>query len=203
MKKYDVVGIGNAVVDIISTCDDGFLEKMGIEKGIMQLIEKDRSEFLYNSMGSRTNAAGGSVANTVAGISSLGGKTAFVGRVCDDDLGRFYAQATRDAGTDFLNPPVPNGLLPTSRSMIFNSQDGDRSMNTYLGISGDLSTDDIPTDLANSAAIVFLEGYLFDMSKGKDAFVKLARDTKLAGGKTGIAISDPFCVERHRSDFLN
>ena len=203
MKKYDVVGIGNAVVDIISSCDDGFLEKMGIEKGIMQLIEKDRSEFLYNSMGSRTNAAGGSVANTVAGISFLGGKTAFVGRVCDDDLGRFYAQATRDAGTDFLNPPVPNGLLPTSRSMIFNSQDGDRSMNTYLGISGDLSTDDIPTDLANSAAIVFLEGYLFDKSKGKDAFVKLARDTKLAGGKTGIAISDPFCVERHRSDFLN
>ena len=86
MKKYDVVGIGNAVVDIISPCDDRFLEKMGIEKGIMQLIEKDRSEFLYNSMGARTNAAGGSVANTVAGISSLGGKTAFVGRVCDDEL---------------------------------------------------------------------------------------------------------------------
>jgi sugar/nucleoside kinase (ribokinase family) len=110
---------------------------MGIEKGIMQLIEKDRSEFLYNSMGARTNAAGGSVANTVTGISSLGGKTAFVGRVCDDELGRFYAQATAASGTDFLNPPVSNGQLPTSRSMIFNSQDGERSMNTYLGISGD------------------------------------------------------------------
>ena len=203
MKKYDVVGIGNAVVDIISPCDDRFLEKMGIEKGIMQLIEKDRSEFLYNSMGARTNAAGGSVANTVAGISSLGGKTAFVGRVCDDELGRFYAQATAASGTDFLNPPVSNGQLPTSRSMIFNSQDGERSMNTYLGISGDLSIDDIPTNLASRAAFVFLEGYLFDKNKGKEAFVKLARDTKLAGGKTGIAISDPFCVERHRGDFLN
>ena len=101
MKKYDVVGIGNAVVDIISPCDDRFLEKMGIEKGIMQLIEKDRSEFLYNSMGARTNAAGGSVANTVAGISSLGGKTAFVGRVCDDELGRFYAQGNRGIGYRF------------------------------------------------------------------------------------------------------
>jgi len=203
MKKYDVVGIGNAVVDIISPCDDVFLEKMGIEKGIMQLIEKDRAELLYNSMDVRTKAAGGSVANTIAGIGSLGRKTAFIGRVSDDELGRYYADATSAAGTDFLNKPVPDGKLPTSRSMIFNSQDGNRSMNTYLGISGDLSTDDMPTDLANLAAIVFMEGYLFDKDKGKQAFEKLAKETKLAGGKTGIAISDPFCVERHRGDFLS
>ena len=132
MKKYDVVGIGNAVVDIISPCDDVFLEKMGIEKGIMQLIEKGRAELLYNSMDVRTKAAGGSVANTIAGVGSLGRKTAFVGRVSDDELGRYYADATLEAGTDFLNKPVRNGKLPTSRSMIFNSQDGNRSMNTYL-----------------------------------------------------------------------
>lgn len=203
MKTYKVVGIGNAVVDVITQSDDSFLANMGIEKGIMQLIEKDRAEVLYGSMSDRTQAAGGSVANSIAGIGSLGLRTAFVGRVSDDALGNFYAKAMTDEGTVFVNDPVAGGELPTSRSMIFVSPDGERSMNTYLGISAELGPEDVAEDVGANAEIVFLEGYLFDKDKGKQAFVKLARACRAAGGKAGIAISDPFCVERHRTDFLN
>ncbi len=131
-KKYKVVGIGNAVVDVITTADDSFLELMGIEKGIMQLVEKERAEVLYAAMQDRKQAAGGSVANTIAGIGNLGLTTGFVGRVHEDALGHFYADAMEMDGTRFVNPPVPGGELPTSRSMIFVSPDGERSMNTYL-----------------------------------------------------------------------
>lgn len=202
MKSYKVVGIGNAIVDVITQSDDSFLANMGIEKGIMQLIEKDRAELLYGSMSERTQAPGGSVANTLAGIGALGLRTAFIGRVHDDALGQFYAKTMADGGTDFVNPPVSGGELPTSRSMIFVSPDGERSMNTYLGISADLGTEDVSDDVASDAEIVFLEGYLFDKDKGKDAFIKVSRACRAAGGKAGIAISDPFCVERHRDDFL-
>lgn len=203
MKQYKVVGIGNAVVDVITQGDDSFLANMGIEKGIMQLIEKDRAEVLYGSMSERTQAAGGSVANSIAGIATLGLSTAFIGRVKDDALGKFYAKSMTDEGTDFVNPPIAGGDLPTSRSMIFVSPDGERSMNTYLGISAELGTEDVSADVCANAEIVFLEGYLFDKDKGKDAFIKVARACRAAGGKAGIAISDPFCVERHRADFLN
>ncbi len=203
MKKYQVVGIGNAIVDVLATVEDDFLELMGIEKGIMQLVEKDRAELLYASMKERTQAAGGSVANTLAGIGKLGLPTGFVGRVHDDALGRFYAKAMEQDGTRFLNPPVAGGDLPTSRSMIFVSPDGERSMNTYLGISADLGPDDVDMEAVADAEIVFLEGYLFDKDKGKEAFITMARACRAAGGKAGIAISDPFCVERHRDDFLS
>ena len=203
MKKYQVVGIGNAIVDVLATVQDDFLELMGIEKGIMQLVEKDRAELLYASMKERTQAAGGSVANTLAGIGKLGLPTGFVGRVHDDALGRFYAKAMEQDGTRFLNPPVAGGALPTSRSMIFVSPDGERSMNTYLGISADLGPDDVDMEAVADAEIVFLEGYLFDKDKGKEAFIAMARACRAAGGKAGIAISDPFCVERHRDDFLS
>lgn len=203
MKQYKVVGIGNAVVDVITQGDDSFLANMGIEKGIMQLIEKDRAEVLYGSMSERTQAAGGSVANSIAGIATLGLSTAFIGRVKDDALGKFYAKSMTDEGTDFVNPPIAGGDLPTSRSMIFVSPDGERSMNTYLGISAELGPEDVSADVCANAEIVFLEGYLFDKDKGKDAFIKVARACRAAGGKAGIAISDPFCVERHRADFLN
>ncbi len=202
MKTYQVVGIGNAIVDVLTQSDDTFLDHMGIQKGIMQLIEKDRAELLYGSMGDRTQAAGGSVANTVAGIGALGLRTGFVGRVNDDALGHFYADTMKAGGTEFLNPPVVGGELPTSRSMIFVSPDGERSMNTYLGISAELGPEDVSEEVAQNAEIVFLEGYLFDKDKGKEAFVRLSRSCRAAGGKSGIAISDPFCVERHRSDFL-
>ena len=203
MKNYKVVGIGNAVVDVITQSDDSFLANMGIEKGIMQLIEKERAEVLYGSMSDRTQAAGGSVANSIAGIGSLGLRTAFIGRVSDDELGHFYAKAMTDEGTVFVNGPVKGGELPSSRSMIFVSPDGERSMNTYLGISAELGPEDVSEDVGADAEIVFLEGYLFDKDKGKEAFIKLARACRAAGGKAGIAISDPFCVERHRADFLN
>lgn len=203
MKTYKLVGIGNAIVDVIAHTSDEFLSEKGIEKGIMQLVEQDRAEDLYDAMRNRTQAAGGSVANTLAGVGALGLKTAFIGRVNDDDLGRFYAKTSQDEGCDFVNPPISGGELPTSRSMIFVSPDGERSMNTYLGISAELGPDDVDEAIGADAEIVYLEGYLFDKDKGKDAFVKLARACRAAGGKAGIAISDPFCVERHRDDFLN
>lgn len=202
MKKYQVVGIGNAVVDVLTRSEDTFLDHMGIQKGIMQLIERDRAETLYAAMTDRVQAPGGSVANTLAGIGNLGLPTAFIGRVHDDALGQFYADAMVKGGTDFVNAPMTDGDLPTSRSMIFVSPDGERSMNTYLGTSAELGPEDVSEEVTTQAEIIFLEGYLFDKDKGKDAFLRAARTCRAAGGKAGIAISDPFCVERHRDDFL-
>ena len=201
MKKYHVAGIGNAIVDVISTVDDHFLDHMGIRKGIMQLIERERAEALFGAMKDRAQASGGSVSNTIAGIGALGLSTALVGRVRDDALGRFYAEDTARAGTDFVNAPVAGGDLPTSRSMIFVTPDGERSMNTYLGISADLGPEDVDAAVMADSAVVFLEGYLFDKPKGKEAFLKAARACRGAGGRVGIALSDPFCVDRHRADF--
>lgn len=201
MKTYQVVGIGNAIVDVFSAADDSFLELMGIEKSIMQLVERERGELLYAAMKDRVQAPGGSVANTLAGLGNLGLTTAFIGRVHDDALGRFYAKSMADGGTDFVNAPVPGGDLPTSRSMIFVSPDGERSMNTYLGISSELGPEDVADDVAGRAEILFLEGYLYDKPMGKAAFERAARLCRAAGGKAGIALSDPFCVDRHRDDF--
>jgi sugar/nucleoside kinase (ribokinase family) len=203
MKKYKVLGIGNAVVDVISQSSDLFLKKMDIEKGIMQLVDRERGELLYNSMDNRKQAPGGSVANTIAGIGSLGLRTGFIGKVGNDQLGTFYRSTMEENGTDFVNELFDQSDLPTSRSMIFVSDDGERSMNTYLGISAELGPEDVNLEVASNAEIVFLEGYLFDKDKGKDAFVKLAKECRSAGGLSGIAISDPFCVERHRPDFLS
>ena len=201
MKTYDVIGIGNAIVDVIAQADDSFLDLMGIQKGIMQLVEQERGEVLYAGMKDRWQAPGGSVANTIAGLGSLGLKTGFIGRVRDDALGRFYAEGMAAEGTDFVNPPVAAATLPTSRSMIFVSPDGERSMNTYLGISADLGTEDVSEDVAADARILFLEGYLYDKDKGKAAFELTSRATRAAGGMAGISLSDPFCVDRHRADF--
>ncbi len=201
MTTYDVVGIGNAIVDVISPADDNFLDLMGIEKGIMQLVERNRGEMLYGAMKERVQAPGGSVANTLAGLGNLGLRTGFIGRVHDDALGRFYAKSMAEDGTDFVNPPVPGGELPTSRSMIFVSPDGERSMNTYLGISSELGPDDVSDTVAGSTQVLFLEGYLYDKPKGKEAFERAAKLCREAGGKAGIALSDPFCVDRHRADF--
>ncbi|HKK86729.1 MAG TPA: adenosine kinase [Roseovarius sp.] len=201
MKKYQAVGIGNAVVDVISQADDHFLTRMGIDKGVMQLVEQERGEFLLDQMQDRTQMPGGSVANTIAGLGALGLTTGFIGRVHDDELGHYYANAMTDEGIDFVNTPVPNGELPTSRCMIFVSPDGERSMNTYLGISSELGPDDVDDDVAGAAELLFLEGYLFDKAKGKDAFQAAARACRTGGGKAGISLSDPFCVDRHRGDF--
>ena len=196
--NYDVIGIGNAMVDVISPAPDTFLDQMGITKGIMQLVERERAELLYASMSERTETPGGSVANTLAGIGELGLQTAFIGKVKDDALGRFYADALGKAGTAFPLPPQ-DVELPTSRSMIFVSPDGERSMNTYLGAGADISSADVPNVFG--AGLLFLEGYLFDKDEGKTAFSEAAGEMKAAGGRSAISISDPFCAERHRDDF--
>ena len=199
MTQYQIVGIGNAIVDVIGRCDDAFLARMGIDKGVMQLIETERAEYLYEQMPERRQMPGGSVANTIAGLGALGLSTAFIGRVSDDALGRYYAEAMRSVGTDFVNPPRA-GDLPTSRSMIFVSPDGERSMNTHLGISTDLDEADVPEAVAGGAQILFLEGYLYDKPKGKRAFERAAQAARAGGGRAGITLSDPFCVDRHRKD---
>ncbi|PCD77970.1 adenosine kinase [Pseudothioclava arenosa] len=201
MKKYQVVGIGNAIVDVLSQSDDAFLAANGIEKGVMQLIERARAEELYAAMTNRTEAPGGSVGNTLAGLGNLGLRTAYIGRVNDDALGHFFEASLRAEGTDFPNPPVKGGELPTSRSMIFVSPDGERSMNTYLGISAEVSTEDVPLAVVEDTEFLFLEGYLFDKDHGKTAFLKAAQGTRRGGGKAGISLSDPFCVDRHRDSF--
>jgi sugar/nucleoside kinase (ribokinase family) len=201
MTRYQVVGIGNAIVDVITEGDDSFLALMGIERGIMQLVDRARGEMLYGAMQNRIQAAGGSVANTLAGLGNMGLTTAFIGRVRDDALGQFYAQAMADDGTDFVNPPVVGGDLPTSRSMIFVAPDGERSMNTYLGISSELGPDDVAENVAGNCDYLFLEGYLYDKPAGKAAFERAAKLCHAGGGQAGIALSDPFCVDRHRGDF--
>ncbi|NNU79566.1 adenosine kinase [Halovulum dunhuangense] len=201
-KRFQVVGIGNAIVDVLTHADDSFLDHMGIRKGIMQLVERQRAESLYGAMKDRVQVAGGSVANTLAGLGNLGLATGFIGRVRDDALGRFYASELEEGGTRFLNPPVADqNDLPTSRSMIFVTPDGERSMNTYLGISSEVSGADVPEDAVADSEILFLEGYLYDKDKGKAAFQTAARACRKGGGKAGIALSDPFCVDRHRADF--
>lgn len=200
-KTYRVGGIGNAVVDILAEADDTFLDLMGIEKGIMQLVERERGEVLYAAMKTRAEEAGGSVANTLAGLGNLGLTTAFIGRVRDDALGRFYASEMERIGCSFVNTPVAEAELPTSRSMIFVSPDGERSMNTYLGISAELGPDDVADDVAGACELLFLEGYLYDKPQGKAAFERAAKLCRDAGGQAGIALSDPFCATRHREDF--
>ena len=191
MTQYQVVGIGNAVVDVISQSDDSFLDLMGIQKGIMQLVEKERGEMLYAAMTNRKQAPGGSVANTLAGLGALGLSTGFIGRVSDDALGQFYASEMQADGTDFVNPLVEDDELPTSRSMIFVSPDGERSMNTYLGISSEVGPDDVSDDVAGKAQLLFLEGYLYDKHKGKAAFERAAKLCTDGGGKAGIVL---FCL---------
>lgn len=201
MKKYQAVGIGNAIVDVISPASDAFLSDKGIDKGIMQLVDEARGVALYDAMSDRKQAAGGSVANTLAGLGELGLRTAFIGRVKDDELGRFYAQAMTEGGADFPNAPVAAGELPTSRSMIFVSPDGERSMNTYLGISSELGPDDVSDDVAGNTEVLFIEGYLYDKDQGMRAIERAAQLCRDAGGKAGVSLSDPFCVDRHRDAF--
>ncbi|MBF9044864.1 adenosine kinase [Rhodobacterales bacterium HKCCE4037] len=200
-QTYDLVGIGNAIVDVISHGDDSFLDNMGIEKGIMQLVERERAEILYGAMKDRVQTPGGSVANTVAGAGTLGLKTAFLGKVKDDALGRFYAKEMIDDGIAFPNPPTKGEVPPTSRSMIFVSPDGERSMNTYLGAGADFDEGDVDASVAGDTRFLFLEGYLYDKDEGKRAFTAAARACHAGGGRAGITLSDPLCVDRHRDDF--
>ncbi len=203
--NHRVIGIGNAIMDVIAPATDDTLDRLGIRKGIMQLVDRDRSDELMAAREASQDRSrlvpGGSVANTMAGIGRLGLSTAFIGRVADDDLGRAYAHEMATDGTAFVNAPVAGDDLPTSRCIIYVTPDGERSMNTYLGISAELDQGDVDDGLFTGGSWLFLEGYLFDKPKGKAAFLKAAHACHAAGGQAGIALSDPFCVDRHRADF--
>ncbi len=200
-KRYHVAGIGNAIVDVFARVDEHALEGLGVRKGVMTLVDRARAEALQHKLEAVTLAPGGSVANTIAGVGALGLTTAFVGRVRDDALGRFFAEDTARTGTAFVNPPVADAELPTSRSIVLVTPDGERSMCTYLGISAEFGPDDVDTAVMAETAFLFLEGYLFDKGAGKEAFLKAARACRKAGGRVGLSLSDPICVDRHRHDF--
>ena len=197
---YDVVGIGNAIVDVIAHADDAFLEAEGLPKGTMTLIDTDRAQALYAKMAPGIEASGGSAANTMAGIASLGGKGAFFGKVRDDQLGEVFRHDIRAIGVDFDSAPATEGP-PTARCLILVTPDAQRTMNTYLGACVDLGPEDVDPDIVAAAQVTYLEGYLWDPPRAKEAFVKAATIAHGAGRKVSLSLSDPFCVGRHRDEF--
>jgi sugar/nucleoside kinase (ribokinase family) len=199
-KIYDVVGIGNAIVDIIARCDDGFLSKHDLDKGFMRLIDADEAARLYEAMGPATERSGGSVANSIAGLASFGAKCGFVGRVAADQFGGIFRHDIRSLGITYTTDPADDGA-PTARCLVLVTPDGERTMNTFLGASVDFAPGDLDPDLIERAKIVYLEGYLFDKDAAKSAFREAAKRAKAAGAKVALTLSDPFCVERHRDDF--
>ena len=203
MQEHDVVGIGNAIVDIIGRCDDAFLARHGRSKGSMQLVDALAISGLYEAMGPGVEMSGGSVANTMVGIASLGGKAAFIGKVAADQFGEVFAHDIRAAGVTFITPPAPPGSEPTGRSLILVTPDGQRTMNTFLGVSPHLASDEIDANLIRAARIIFLEGYLFDRAEAKAAFRSAANIAVAAGRRVALSLSDSFCVNRHREEFLD
>ncbi|MGB3718046.1 MAG: adenosine kinase [Proteobacteria bacterium] len=200
--KFDVVGIGNAIVDIIGQCNDDFLAQHGAPKGHMRLVDAETVSRLYEAMGPTVEVSGGSVANTMVGIASFGGRAAFIGKVAEDDFGRIFAHDIRAAGVHFSTPPSSSGI-PTARCLVLVTPDGERTMNTYLGISPDLDDGEVDPELIRSAGIIFLEGYLFDRPEAKAAFRQAASIAAEAGRKVALSLSDGFCVDRHRKEFLD
>ncbi|MCU1355932.1 MAG: putative carbohydrate kinase [Acidimicrobiales bacterium] len=198
---FDVLGIGNALVDVLSTEDDDFIAGLGLERGSMTLIDTDRAEELYAAMGEKTEMSGGSAANTLSGVASFGGSAAYIGRVRDDALGTAFAHDLNSLGVHFSAKPATEGD-PTGRCMIMVSPDGERTMSTYLGASASLGPADLDLDLIASAKVTFLEGYLFDKPDAKDAFRLAAATAHAAGRKVALSLSDSFCVDRHRDDFV-
>ncbi len=202
MKTYDVVGVGNALVDVLSHCEDAFLTDNGVEKGIMQLIDVARAVELYGAMGPATEISGGSAANTIAGLAMLGARTAYVGKVKDDQLGRIFAHDLRAQGATYETPlAAADAEHETGRCMVLVTPDGERSMSTYLGVSEALGPDDVDPAMCASAAWLYLEGYRFDGAASVAAFDKAIKAAKGAGGRISITLSDPFCVNRHRDAF--
>ncbi|MET0666879.1 MAG: adenosine kinase [Methyloceanibacter sp.] len=201
-KLYDVVGIGNAIVDIIARCDEGFLSKHDLAKGFMRLIDAEEAARLYEAMGPAIERSGGSVANSIAGLASFGAKCGFIGRVAADQFGGIFRHDIRSLGVAYDTPPAPDGA-PTARCLILVTPDGERTMNTFLGASVDFTPEDVDSGLIEAARIVYLEGYLFDRDHAKAAFREAARLAKRAGAKVALSLSDAFCVDRHRADFLS
>lgn len=199
-STYDVVAVGNAIIDVLKSVPDSFLAEENIAKGAMTLIDETRAEHLTERMAGAVVAAGGSAANTMTGVASFGGTTAYIGKVADDELGARFTAEFRAAGVAFNTAPRPTPP-GTARSLIAVTPDGQRSMNTYLGASTLLSPEDVDADLIRSGALLFLEGYLFDRDEAKAAFVRSAEVARSAGRKVALTLSDTFCVERHRESF--
>jgi sugar/nucleoside kinase (ribokinase family) len=197
---FDVLTIGNAIVDVLSSTQDTFLSTHGLIKGSMRLIDDPEAHRLYDLIGPAIVVSGGSAANTAAGIASLGGKAAFIGKVRNDQLGTFFTHDIRAAGVTFDVAPSRDGPA-TARSFILVTPDGERTMNTYLGACVTLSPTDIDENLVAASEITYLEGYLWDPPEAKDAFVKAARVARGAGRKVALTLSDSFCVDRHRESF--
>src|SRR4029079_19612120 len=202
MQHHDVVGIGNAIVDIIARCDDAFLAQHGCSKGAMQLVEAQVCAKRYEPMGPAVEISGGSVANTMTGIASFGGKAGFIGKVAQDQFGTVFTHDIRSAGVTFTTPAAATGSDPTACSLILVTPDGQRTMNTFLGVSPQLGGGEIDTELIRSARIVYLEGYLFDRPEAKSAFRQAAAIAGKAGRQVALSLSDAFCVERHRAEFM-
>ena len=198
--KFDVTGIGNAIVDVLAHADDGFLEAEGLIKGAMTLVEADDARKLYGKIGTAIECSGGSAANTIAGLASLGGVGAFIGKVHDDQLGEVFRHDIRALGVVFDSEPTDDGP-PTATSMILVTPDAQRTMLTFLGACVNLGPGDVDEELIAASKITYLEGYLWDRPSAKEAFVKAADTAHQAGRKVSLSLSDPFCVDRHRDEF--
>src|SRR5688572_7228070 len=198
--RYDVIGFGNAIVDVIARAEDDFLVKHGMHKGGMALIDEARAQAIYDAMGPAVEISGGSAANTIAGVASFGARAAFVGKVKNDQLGQAFGHDIRAAGVAFDTPPAADGPS-TARCYILVTPDGQRTMNTYLGAARDLHPNDIDTDKVASAAVTYLEGYLWDPKNAKAAFLKAATAAHEAKRMVALTLSDAFCVDRWRDAF--
>ncbi|MGE3065506.1 MAG: adenosine kinase [Hyphomicrobiaceae bacterium] len=200
--QFDVLGIGNAIVDIIGRCDDAFLARHDRAKGSMMLVDAETVSRIYADMGPGIEISGGSVANTMVGIASLGGRAAFIGKVADDEFGRIFAHDIHSAGVAYTTPPARVGA-PTARSLILVTPDGERTMNTFLGVSPELGGGEIEPGIIGGSGIIYLEGYLFDRPEAKAAFRQAAGLAIAAGRRVALTLSDAFCVDRHRAEFLD
>ena len=201
-NTYDVVGIGNAIVDVISHEDEKFLDTHNLIKDSMALIDTDTAVSLYNEMSPTVQSSGGSAANTMSGVASLGGKAAYIGKIRDDHLGEFFAHDINAAGVHFKVKPASEGL-PTARSMIIVTPDGSRTMNTYLGISTNLSKEDLDVHLLKNAQILYCEGYIWDIETTKDTIRSAIAIAKGANRTISFTLSDSFCVSRHKDEWIN
>ena len=199
--KYDVLGIGNAIFDVLVQTDERFLEQHGMTKGGMSLIDEDRATAIYRDMGPATEMSGGSAANTIVGVANLGARAAYIGKVRDDQIGRLYTHDIRAAGVAFETKPAAGGPA-TGCSYILVTPDGERTMNTYLGAAQELTPSDIDADQVAASAFVYLEGYLWDPKNAKEAFVKAAMIAHKANRQVALTLSDAFCVDRYRDEFL-
>jgi sugar/nucleoside kinase (ribokinase family) len=198
--RYDVLGIGNAIVDVIARCEDPFLAANGLAKGAMTLIDEARADQLYATMGPGRECSGGSAGNTIAGLANLGGTAAYIGRVRDDQLGTIFRHDIRAQGVAFDSAPAASGPS-TARCLIFVTPDAQRTMQTYLGACVDLGPDQIDETVVAASGITYMEGYLWDKPAAKDAFRKAAQLAHKHGRKVALTLSDSFCVDRHRDDF--